>query len=133
MTRMTDLQIVNGGQTTASLFYVAREKQGRPARRRLRPDETRRRRPGRDGSRNGAAHLRYANSQNRVSEADFFSNSPFHVRLAELSHASWFRRSQASTSRRSGSTSAPAASPEREEKRSPAEQRKFEAEYPRAR
>ena len=28
---------------------------------------------------------RYANSQNRVSEADFFSNSPFHVRLEELS------------------------------------------------
>ena len=28
---------------------------------------------------------RYANSQNRVSEADFFSNSPFHIRLAELS------------------------------------------------
>jgi hypothetical protein len=28
---------------------------------------------------------RFANSQNRVSEADFFSNSPFHVRLEELS------------------------------------------------
>ena len=28
---------------------------------------------------------RFANSQNRVNEADFFSNSPFHVRLEELS------------------------------------------------
>src|ERR1022692_435744 len=28
---------------------------------------------------------RFANSQNKVSEADFFSNSPFHVRLEELS------------------------------------------------
>ena len=28
---------------------------------------------------------RFANSQNKVSEADFFSNSPFHVRMEELS------------------------------------------------
>ena len=28
---------------------------------------------------------RFANSQNRVNEADFFSNSPFHIRLEELS------------------------------------------------
>lgn len=28
---------------------------------------------------------RYANSQNRVSEVDFFSNSPFHVRMEDLS------------------------------------------------
>ena len=28
---------------------------------------------------------RFANSQNKVNEADFFSNSPFHVRLEELS------------------------------------------------
>jgi hypothetical protein len=28
---------------------------------------------------------RFANSQNKVSEADFFSNSPFHVRLEDLS------------------------------------------------
>ena len=28
---------------------------------------------------------RHANSQNKVSEADFFSNSPFHVRMEELS------------------------------------------------
>lgn len=84
-TSFIDLQIVNGGQTTASLFYVAREDANYsvlsdvfvpmklvvvdPAK---------------------AVELvpkisRFANSQNRVSDADFFSNSPFHVRLEELS------------------------------------------------
>jgi hypothetical protein len=82
---LDDLQIVNGGQTTASLFFVAREQ--------------------RDGSQldgvsvqakvvvvtpGTASELvpnisRRANSQNKVSEADFFSNSPFHVRMEELS------------------------------------------------
>ncbi len=80
-----DLQIVNGGQTTASLFYVQRE--GKAARELgeafvqaklvvVDPEV--------------AADMvprisRYANSQNRVSEADFFSNSPFHVRLEGIS------------------------------------------------
>ena len=85
ITAITDLQIVNGGQTTASLFYVRRDLP-----------------PKSDVSnvhvqmklvvvdRERAKDLvpsisRYANSQNKVSEADFFSNSPFHVRLETLS------------------------------------------------
>ena len=85
LTQIRDLQIVNGGQTTASLFYLNRD-EGKnidfssvvvqmklvvvnPERAiELVPNIS-----------------RYANSQNRVSEADFFSNSPFHVRLEELS------------------------------------------------
>jgi len=81
---ITDLQIVNGGQTTASLFYVRRENKTAPmgdvyVQMKLVVIEP-------------AAAVdmvprisRFANSQNRVSEADFFSNSPFHVRLEELS------------------------------------------------
>lgn len=83
---ITDLQIVNGGQTTASLFYVRRDARGLGtslsevyvqmklvvvdpvAATELVPNIS-----------------RFANSQNRVSEADFFSNSPFHVRMEELS------------------------------------------------
>jgi hypothetical protein len=82
---LEDLQIVNGGQTTASLFFVAREQRDtaqlddvsvqakvvvvtRETARELVPNISRR-----------------ANSQNKVSEADFFSNSPFHVRMEELS------------------------------------------------
>ncbi|MGW3547133.1 AIPR family protein [Janibacter hoylei] len=85
ITGITDLQIVNGGQTTASLFYVRRDSSPKPDISRVHVqmklvvvDEER------------AKELvpsisRYANSQNKVSEADFFSNSPFHVRLENLS------------------------------------------------
>ncbi|GAB3471854.1 AIPR family protein [Kineococcus endophyticus] len=80
----TDLQIVNGGQTTASLFYVRRENRSASmddvfvqmklvvVEPKISEDMV-------------PLISRYANSQNRVSEADFFSNSPFHVRLEELS------------------------------------------------
>ncbi|MCP9000348.1 AIPR family protein [Pseudarthrobacter sp. RMG13] len=84
-TSLTDLQIVNGGQTTASLFYVARENGNSsvlsdvfvPMKLVVVDPEK-------------AVELvpkisRFANSQNRVSEADFFSNSPFHIRIEELS------------------------------------------------
>ncbi len=85
ITKIRDLQIVNGGQTTASLFYAQRD--------------------SKRAEQFVEAHVqaklvvvspelaqelvpnisRFANSQNKVSEADFFSNSPFHVRLEELS------------------------------------------------
>jgi AIPR protein len=32
---------------------------------------------------------RYANNQNKVSEADFFANDPFHIRIEELSRTIW--------------------------------------------
>ena len=85
--RLRDLQIVNGGQTTASLF-------------------TARRKDGADLSRiyvqiklsvvtpELAGELipqisRFANSQNKVSDADFFANHPFHRRMEEISQRIW--------------------------------------------
>ncbi|HEY3924648.1 MAG TPA: AIPR family protein [Acidothermaceae bacterium] len=85
ITSVTDLQIVNGGQTTASLFYTHRD--------------------NKQATQFDDAHVqaklvvvspadaqelvpnisRFANSQNKINEADFFSNSPFHIRLEELS------------------------------------------------
>jgi len=83
-----DLQIVNGGQTTASLFRAARK----------------------DGADLGAIHVpmklsvvrdpanldgfvadisRFANSQNKVSLADLSANDPFHRRIEELSRTVW--------------------------------------------
>ena len=84
LTSLKDLQIVNGGQTTASLFYVQKDD------------------PTADLTdvhvqmklivvqEGDAAEIvpkisRFANTQNRVSEADFFSNHPFHVRMEEKS------------------------------------------------
>ena len=83
---VTDLQIVNGGQTTASLFNFLRHE--KDAREQLssvfvqiklivvnasEADEI------------VPLISRYANSQNAVNETDFFSNSPFHRRIEEIS------------------------------------------------
>lgn len=131
ITAVTDLQIVNGGQTTASLFYVRRDDKvdlnGVYVQMKLIIVDP-----------SGAAEMipkisRYANSQNKISEADFFSNSPFHVRLAELSQrvlappmpgvnyqTKWFyerARGQYQSEK---------------SKRTAADQKKFEAEYPKS-
>lgn len=88
--RLRHLQIVNGGQTTASIFNVLKK--------------------DRDSASN-LALIRvpmklsvvkpelvtevvpriseYANSQNKVSAADFFSNHPFHIRMETISRRIW--------------------------------------------
>ncbi len=88
ITQITALQIVNGGQTTASLAMA------------LLKDK-------RDGSEEKLKRIfvpmklsvvspekaqelipnisRYANSQNKVSEADLWSNHPFHIRMETIS------------------------------------------------
>ena len=83
LVKLKDLQIVNGGQTTVSLASARRNDKASldavfvpmklsvvPAERAtlMIPDIS-----------------RFANSQNPVSEADFFSNHPFHRRLEEIS------------------------------------------------
>jgi hypothetical protein len=85
ITKISDLQIVNGGQTTASLFYAQRE-----SKKAVQFDEAHIQAKLVVVSAELAQDLvpnisRFANSQNKVNEADFFSNSPFHVRLEELS------------------------------------------------
>lgn len=80
-----DLQIVNGGQTTASLFYVRRDSSPKPDLANVHV-QMKLVVVDRDRARDLVPSIsRFANSQNRVSEADFFSNSPFHVRLEKLS------------------------------------------------
>jgi hypothetical protein len=86
LTGLTELQIVNGGQTTASLHHAWRKGVDLsdvhvPAKITLIAD-------------NGLDHMvpdisRYANSQNAVTAADFWGNSRFHVRLEELSRSIW--------------------------------------------
>lgn len=87
--RMKNFQIVNGGQTTASLHVAYR---GRPGRRKAEVDlsHTCVQVKLTVVDRERAAELvprisEYANTQNRVSAADFFSNHPFHVRLEGFS------------------------------------------------
>jgi hypothetical protein len=82
-----DLQIVNGGQTTASLYQAVRKDKadisGIYVQTKLtvvdcdRMDEI------------VPLISRYANSQNKVNEADFSANDPFHIRVEELSRTIW--------------------------------------------
>lgn len=123
-------QIVNGGQTTASLAHFMRGSAGRKVDDvyvamklvTVEPDTA---------SDMVASISRFANSQNAVSEADLFSNSPFHVRLEQISRrvmapakeeelyqTKWFyerARGQWENQRNAGT---------------PAEVKRFEAEYP---
>ena len=87
ITKLDGLQIVNGGQTTASLLATGRGRadlsQVYVAAKLIE-------------IRSGDSHdalvrnvSRYANSQNRISEADFSANDPFHVGIEELSRTTW--------------------------------------------
>lgn len=82
-----DFQIVNGGQTTASIYQAVRTD---------RADikavyvQTKLTVIGRDEVKRLVPLIsRYANSQNKINEADFSANDPFHVRLEELSRTVW--------------------------------------------
>lgn len=86
ITKIKSLQIVNGGQTTASLAAAIINDKVRannlqniyvPMKLSVVTPEM-------------AVQLipniaKYANSQNKVSEADFFSNSPFHIQMEKIS------------------------------------------------
>ncbi len=84
----TNLQIVNGGQTTASVENVQRSDKQAQIDRAFVPMKlsvvT-----GEASTRMVEDISRYANSQNKVSDADFFANHPFHQRLEQLSRRMW--------------------------------------------
>src|SRR5581483_7827811 len=84
---LDDLQIVNGGQTTASIFHTARKDKADVTRIRVQAKIS-------VVAQDDVANLvplisRYANSQNKVNEADFSANEPFHVKLEALSRTIW--------------------------------------------
>lgn len=82
--RLHNWQIVNGGQTTASLAHFMRGASDRSIDSvhvamklvLVAPDSA---------SETVSSISRFANSQNAVSEADLFSNSEFHIRLEQIS------------------------------------------------
>lgn len=85
--RMKDLQIVNGGQTTASLFHTSRKDkaslEGIFVQMKLSVINS-------EQSELVVPKIsEYANTQNRVNAADFFSNHPFHIRMEEFSRRIW--------------------------------------------
>jgi hypothetical protein len=82
-----DLQIVNGGQTTASLTNARRKDKAaldgiflQMKLSVIEPDRAEEVIP---------LISRFANSQNKVNDADFFSNHPFHIRIETHSRRIW--------------------------------------------
>ena len=87
ISRVSDLQIVNGGQTTASIHHAVRRDKADvshvfvQAKITVVPEERL--------TEIVPLISRYANSQNRITEADLTANDPFHVELEELSRTIW--------------------------------------------
>lgn len=88
LNRIRDLQIVNGGQTTASLFHASRKDSASVSSVTVQLKLNR----VKDASQLDevvAKISQYANSQNKVNAADFSANDPFHRKLEELSRTVW--------------------------------------------
>jgi hypothetical protein len=88
LARMRDFQIVNGGQTTASIYHAMKKEQVDVSRVLVQVKLTVLNDPRRTAE---IVPLisKYANSQNKVNAADFSANGPFHVHLESLSRAMW--------------------------------------------
>jgi hypothetical protein len=86
--RLHDLQIVNGGQTTASIHAAAKKDRADVSHVDVQAKIT-----IVDRDEEYATIVRdisrFANTQNRISEADLAANDPFHVRVEELSRTVW--------------------------------------------
>lgn len=90
ITFMEDLQIINGGQTTASLASALINKDSKDLKDIFVPMKltvVKRENEKQIENYNDMIQLisRYANSQNSVKASDFFSNHPFHRRMEKLS------------------------------------------------
>jgi hypothetical protein len=87
ITSVTNLQIVNGGQTTASIFTAMKNSKADLSNVYVQvkltvipPEKVETIVP---------KISEYANTQNKVSAADFFSNHPLHLRIEEYSRRLW--------------------------------------------
>lgn len=131
ITRIRDLQIVNGGQTTASLFHTRRRDkaslQGVFVQMKLSVIDS-------EQSELVVPKIsEFANTQNRVNAADFFSNHPFHIRIEEFSRRIWAPAQQgAQRETKWFYERARGQYADAQSKLTAAEQRAFKAEYPKA-
>lgn len=129
--RITDLQIVNGGQTTASLFHTQRRDKAK-----LSEVFVQMKLSVVDDEQSESIVPKiseYANTQNRVNAADFFSNHPFHVRMAEFSRRIWAPpREGAQRETKWFYERARGQYLDAQAALTPGEQKRFKAEYPKA-
>ena len=93
ITRIVDLQIINGGQTTASLAEAVLKKTNAELNGIFVPMKLTVIDDRESENENGIrfydamvqAIAKYANSQNKVTAADLFSNDPFHIAMEQMS------------------------------------------------
>lgn len=85
--KVSDLQIVNGGQTTASIHHVVRRDKADISHIFVQAKITAV--PPEKLNEIVPKISRFANSQNKVSEADFEANDPFHVAVENWSRTVW--------------------------------------------
>ena len=83
-----DFQIVNGGQTTASIFHALKKEKVDVRQVVVQMKLTVLKKPE-DVPEIVPLISRYANSQNKVNAADFAANGPFHQTLEKLSRGAW--------------------------------------------
>jgi hypothetical protein len=129
ITRVIDLQIVNGGQTTASLFHTRRRDKADLSRifvqMKLSVIDSR------DSESVVPRISEYANTQNRVNAADFFSNHPFHVRMEGFSRRIWAPAQEgAQRETKWFYERARGQYADEQSKLTPGERRRFKAEHP---
>jgi hypothetical protein len=133
ITRVENLQIVNGGQTTASLYTFLRNEVAKKANLDkvdvqaklivLNPDRAEALVPD---------IARFANTQNQIQDSDFFSNSPFHIRMEGISKRlnAGPKAGAVATTRWFYERARGAYLNEKNRQTTAADQRKFEAIYP---
>ena len=129
ITKINDFQIVNGGQTTASMFHTRRK------------DKVSLEKVFVQMKLSVVSHeanevivpriSEYANTQNRMNASDFFSNHPFHIRMQEFSRRIW-APAQQGTQRETKwfYERARGQYADAQSKLTSAEQRRFKAKYP---
>ncbi|KAA9016881.1 AIPR family protein [Sphingobium limneticum] len=88
---MSGLQIVNGGQTTSSIFFASRDRKDIDLSHVMVPAKIIILKGDDDDARERliANISRFANSQNAVKTSDLSANRPFHVQLEKLSEEVW--------------------------------------------
>jgi len=130
LTKANNLQIVNGGQTTASLHMA-----GKISKEQLKEVHVQMKLsivPHKKSETVVPLISEYANSQNKVNAADFFSNHPFHIRTEELSRKVLTRAKDGYRDTKWFYERARGQYADARGRRTIAERKKFDAEFPRS-
>ncbi|MBY6136351.1 AIPR family protein [Nocardioides marinus] len=130
LVRADNLQIVNGGQTTASLHAARKTFAEQLEHVHVQMKLTI---VPRERSELVVPRIsEYANSQNKVNAADFFANHPFHIRTEELSRKVLVRGADGYRDTKWFYERARGQYADERGRRTPAERKKFDAEFPRS-